>query len=183
MRWLIACLCYIVYRYITDSCSGTTIPARSEKKAWCESGHFCWLSPCQFLSDWTGARPMFSLCYGTMFLDSFMCCTFPLGYCPRSHGILHAFTAPLVRFHHVLRICTTLLLCPQYVKVICKLSSYCTIHTFYSSELSNELLPSVCICNFIYISTKREVCRPKCISLSLFFFAKEEGCAFITARI
>ena len=125
---------------------------------------------------------MFSLCYGTM-LDSFMCCTFPLGSCPLSHGILHAFTAPSVRFHHVLRVCTTLLLCPQYVNVICKLSSYCTIHTFYILKLSNELLPSVYTCNFINISAKREVCRPKCLSLSFFFFAKEEGCAFITACI
>ena len=69
------------------------------------------------------------------------------------------------------------------VSSVCKLSSYCTIHTFYIPKLLNELLPSVCICNFINICAKREVCRPKCLSLSFFFFAKEEGCAFITARI
>ena len=122
---------------------------------------------------------MFSLCYGTMFLDNF---TFPLGYCSCSHRILHAFTAPSVRFHHVLCVCTTLLLCPQYVMSFA-LSSYCTVHTFYISKLSNELLPSEYICNFINISTKREVCRPKCLSLPFFFFAKKAGCAFITARM
>ena len=116
MQWLIACLCYMGTSQIH-----VLVPRYQHilKKVWCESGHFCWLSPCQFLSDWTGVRPMFSLCYGTMFLDSCMCFTFPLSYCPRSHGILHAFIAPSVHFHHVLRVCTTLLLCPQYDNVIC----------------------------------------------------------------
>ena len=53
------------------------------------------------------------------------------------------------------------------------LSSYCIIHMFYIPKLSNELLPSVYIWNFINLSAEREVCKPKCLSLSFFFFAQK----------
>ena len=145
---------FMLYRYITNSCSGATIPARSEKMVW-------WFisadsSPVNFYQ--TGQA--LDLCSHYVMGLCFMCWTFPLaiGSCPRSHGILYAFIAPSVRFHHVLRVCTTLLLCPQYVKVICTEFLPHYPHVLHSKTIN--------------ISAKREVCRPKCLYLPFFFFAK-----------
>ena len=91
----------------------------------------------------------------------YMCCTFQLGSCPRSLGINHAFTVPSVRFHHVLRVCTTLLLCPRYVYVI----SYCTIHMFYMyiPKLSKWII-ALCIHLQFYQYKRQE----KCVGLNVF---------------
>ena len=121
---------FMLYRYITNSYSGATIPARSEKRGYVNLAISADSAPVNFYQ--TGqALDLCSHYVMRLFLDSFMCCTFPLGSCPRSYGILHAFTAPSVRFYHVLRVCTTLLLCPQYTLTSFALSSYYTIHTFY----------------------------------------------------
>ena len=55
------------------------------------------------LSDWTGARPMSSLCHGTMFLDSFMCCTFP-PHPSRFYCTLGTLTSRLPRLYHALAV-------------------------------------------------------------------------------
>ena len=95
------------------------------------------------------------------------------------------FYCTLVRFHHVVRVCTTLLLCPQYVNVIC---TEFLLHYPYilhsETELSNKLLPSVYICNFINLSAEREVCKPKSLSLSFFFLVqKGRSCLYNRSHV
>ena len=109
---------FMLYRYITNSCSGATIPARSEKKRDMNLAISADSAPVNLYQMDRRSTYVLTIGYWTMFLDSFIWCTFPIGSYPCSHGIIHAFTAPSVRFHHVLRVCTTFLLCPQYVNVL-----------------------------------------------------------------
>ena len=135
----------MLYRYITNLYSGVTIPVRSEKGV-------MWIWPfllTQHLSIFMrlDRRSTYVL---TMLRDyvlgQFMCCTFPrhpsrfyctLGTLPsRPPRLYHALTVFSVRYLHLHWVLTAL----------------------STRKLSNELLPSVCICNFINISAKRELC-------------------------
>ena len=53
--------------------------------------------------------------------------------------------------------CTTLLVCPQYVHVIYTAFLLHYPHVLHSKTVK-WIIPSVCICNFINISAKSEVC-------------------------
>ena len=130
---------FMLYRYITNSYFGATIPARSER---------IWpFLPTQPLSIsirldrrsnyvltmlWGYVLgQIYVLHVSTRFLS-----TFPW-HPSRFYCTLGTLPSRLPRLY-----CNTLLL-STFISFV--LRSYCTIHTFYIPKLLNELLPSVCI--------------------------------------
>ena len=138
----------MLYRYITNLYSGVTIPVRSEKSV-------IWIWPfllTQPLSIFIrlDRRSTYVL---TMLRDyvlgQFMCCTFPLGFLSTFPRHPSRFYCTLVALQSRPRAFVPRLYCVLSTLSAFALSSYCTIDTFNIPKLSNELLPSVCICNFI----------------------------------